>query len=61
MTTISPLSTKSFVVISLVLIPGSSEPGTSTGESLFTCISNKTCPSPIILGVTVKASAASLN
>ena len=47
--------------VSFVLIPGSSEPGTSTAESLFTLISNKTLPSPIILGVTVNAKAASLN
>ena len=61
MTTISPSLTNSLVKISLVLIPGSSEPGTSTAESLFTLISNKTLPSPIILGVTVNAKAASLN
>ena len=60
-TTISPSLTNNFVVISLVLIPGSSEPATSIGESLFTWISNKTLPSPIMLGVTTKDNAASLN
>jgi len=60
-TTISPSLTKSFVTIELVLIPGSSDPATSTGESLLTFISNKTFPSPIMLGVTVNDSAASLN
>ena len=60
-TTISPSVTSSFVLISLVDIPGSSAPAISFGASLFTCISNKTFPSPIILGVTVKAKAASLN
>ena len=60
-TTISPSLTKSFVTIELVLIPGSSEPATSTGESLFTLISNNTFPSPIMLGVTVNDNAASLN
>ena len=60
-TTISPSLTSSLVRISLVFIPGSSEPGTSTAESLLTLISNKTLPSPIILGVTVNAKAASLN
>jgi hypothetical protein len=60
-TTISPSLTKSFVKISFVLIPGSSDPGTSTAESLFILISSKTLPSPIILGVTVKDKAASLN
>ena len=35
-TTISPSLTKSLVTIELVLIPGSSDPATSTGESLFT-------------------------
>ena len=55
-TTISPSLTKSFVRISLVLIPGSSDPGTSTAESLFIFISNSTFPSPIILGVTVNRS-----
>ena len=49
------------MTIELVLIPGSSEPGTSTGESLFTLISNNTFPSPIMLGVTVSDNAASLN
>ena len=60
-TTISPSLTKSFVTIELVLIPGSSDPATVTGESLLTFISNNTLPSPIMLGVTVKDSAASLN
>ena len=60
-TTTSPSLTNNFVVISWVLIPGSSEPATSTGESLFTWISNKILPSPIMLGVTVNDSAASLN
>ena len=60
-TTISPSATNNLVVISLVLIPGSSAPAISTAASLFTLISNKTFPSPIILGVTVKDNAASLN
>ena len=60
-TTISPSLTNNFVMISFVLIPGSSEPDTATGESLLTLISNKTLPSPITLGVTVRESAASLN
>ena len=60
-TTISPSLTSSLVVISFVLIPGSSDPATAVGESLLTLISNNTFPSPIMLGVTVSASAASLN
>ena len=60
-TTISPSLTNNFVLISFVLIAGSSEPATVVGESLFTCISNKILPSPITLGVTTKESAASLN
>ena len=60
-TTISPSLTKSFVRISFVLMPGSSEPATSMAESLFTFISSRTLPSPMILGVTVKDKAASLN
>ncbi len=60
-TTISPSLTNSFVSISLLVIPGSSDPGTSTGVSLLTKISSKTFPSPIMLGVAVKDKAASLN
>ena len=60
-TTISPSLTNNFVSISLLVIPGSSEPATSTGVSLLTKISNNTFPSPIILGVAVKDKAASLN
>ena len=60
-TTISPSLTKSFVVISFVEIPGSSAPAIVFGASLLTWISNRTFPSPMILGVTVKESAASLN
>ena len=61
MTTISPSLTKSFVKISFVFMPGSSEPSTATAESLFTLMSSRTLPSPIILGVTVNDKAASLN
>ena len=57
----SPSLTKSFVLISLVLIAGSVVPGVVVGESLLTKISNNTFPSPIILGVTVNDNAASLN
>ena len=60
-TTISPSVTNNFVLISLVDIPGSSAPAIVFGASLLTWISNKTFPSPIILGVTVKDKAASLN
>ena len=60
-TTISPSLTSNLVLISFVEIPGSSAPSIVLGESLFTWISNKTFPSPIILGVTVNANAASLN
>ena len=43
-----------------MLIPGSPDTARFT-ESLFTWTSNRTFPSPIILGVTVNLSAASLN
>ena len=59
-TTISPSATNNFVFISIVLIP--TDPGfVLSGVSLFTFTSNRTFPSPIILGVTVKTKAASLN
>ena len=48
-------------LITLVFIAGSSVPSVVSGESLLTKISNKTFPSPIILGVTVKDKATSLN
>ena len=60
-TTISPSVISSLVLISFVDIPGSSAPAIVFGASLLTWISNKTFPSPIILGVTVKDNAASLN
>ena len=60
-TTISPSVIKSLVSISLVFIAGSVVPKVVSGESLLTSISNKTLPSPIILGVTVKDKATSLN
>ena len=60
-TTISPSLTKSLVIISFVEMPGSSAPAIVFGASLFTFISNKTFPSPMMLGVTVNESAASLN
>ena len=59
-TTISPSAIKSLVAISILLIPGSPETALFT-ESLFTWTSNRTFPSPIMLGVTVNFSAASLN
>ena len=46
-------------MISIVFIP--TEPGlVRSGVSLFTFTSNKTLPSPIMLGVTVNTRAASL-
>ena len=60
-TTISPSLTSNLVFISFVVIPGSSDPGTSVGLSLLTIISSKTFPSPITLGVAVRDNAASLN
>ena len=57
----SPSVIKSLVSISLVLIAGSSVPSVVSGESLLTNISNKTLPSPIMLGVTVSDRATSLN
>ena len=58
-TTISPSAINSFVIISILEIGGSFSD--TSASSLFTWISNKTFPSPIILGVTCNFSAASLN
>ena len=59
-TTISPSLTKSLVIISFVFILGSSA-SPATAVSLLTLISKSTFPSPMMLGVTVNESAASLN
>ena len=55
----SPSAISNFVTISILLIPGSPETALLT-ESLFTDTSNKTFPSPIMLGVTCNFKAASL-
>ena len=60
-TTISPSVINNFVSISLVLIAGSSVPRVVSGESLLTKMSKSTFPSPIMLGVTVRDNATSLN
>ena len=57
-TTMSPSAIKSFVFISILLIPG--VPGVDLfGVSLVTTICNITFPSPIIFGVTVSFKFAS--